>query len=114
MASEKTLEKRLRETVKKAGGMAIKIYCLSFTGLPDRFVLMPGGRLWIVELKSTGMDCSPRQKIVIPQLLKLGFKVWVIDTEDLLQELIYEMIGEYSLSPKFLLSIFEQKYLKAA
>jgi len=87
-ASEKLLEKKLRETVKKLGGLAIKFFVLSFTGFPDRIVLMPGGRIWFVELKSTGKKPTPRQEIVIGILRKLGFSVYVIDTQELLKEFL--------------------------
>ena len=82
MASEKVLENRLYDTVKKLGGLAIKIWCISFTGLPDRMLLMPGGKIWFVELKSTGKKPSKRQPFVIAQLRKLGFTVFVIDTDE--------------------------------
>lgn len=83
---EKTLEKNLRELVKRLGGIALKFFCMSFTGIPDRLVLMPGGRLWFVEVKSTGVKPSKRQEFVHTWLRKLGFEVWVIDTQELLNE----------------------------
>jgi hypothetical protein len=88
MSNEKLLEKKLREQVKKLGGLALKFWCLSFTGMPDRMVLMPGGRIWFVEMKSTGKQPNGRQKIVIPLLRKLGFNVWVINTQELLDEFL--------------------------
>jgi len=84
--NEKLIEKKLRELVKKLGGIALKFFCMSFTGMPDRIVLMPGGRIWFVELKSTGMKPTPRQAIVHAFLRKLGFEVWVIDTQEGLTE----------------------------
>lgn len=83
--NEKTIERRLRERVKQLGGIAVKFFVLSFTGFPDRIVLMPGGRIWFAELKSTGKTPSPRQETVIAMLRKLGFKVWVIDNEHTLE-----------------------------
>lgn len=86
--NEKLLEKKLREQVKKLGGLALKIYSAWFTGLPDRLILMPGGKLWFVELKSEGKKPTPRQTVVIGILLKLGFTVFVIDTQILLDEFL--------------------------
>lgn len=80
--NEKLIEKKIREGVKKLGGQAIKLVSPSFTGLPDRLVLMPGGRTWFVEIKSTGKKPSPRQKVVIEWLRKLGFTVFIIDTQE--------------------------------
>jgi len=78
--NEKTIERTLREKVKAAGGVALKFFSPSFTGLPDRLVLMPGGRVWFVELKAPGKKPKPRQVIVHTMLRKLGFNVEVIDT----------------------------------
>jgi len=91
MSIEKALEKRLRETVKKRGGLAIKIWCLSFTGFPDRIVLMPGARIFFVELKDTGKELSPVQAVVHAQLIKFGFDTRLIDTNEKLNDLFREI-----------------------
>lgn len=80
MESEKVIEKRLALEVKKLGGLALKFTSTFFTGVPDRIVLMPKGKIYFVELKSEGKKPTPRQVIVIGQLRLLGFKVFVIDT----------------------------------
>ena len=87
-ASEKTLEKKLREGVKRLKGIALKFHCLSFTGMPDRMVLMPKGRIYFVELKSEGKKPSPRQVIVHEMLRNLGFLVFVIDSEETLKNFL--------------------------
>lgn len=79
--NEKLIERKLREGVRQLGGMAIKITSPSFTGLPDRMVLMPGGRIWYVELKTTGRSLSPRQRQVASELKELGFDVRKIDNQ---------------------------------
>jgi hypothetical protein len=84
MTVEKTLENKLRNRVKKLGGIAIKLISPSLTGLPDRLVLLPGARIYFVELKSTGRKLSPMQVIVHKILIRLGFNPYVIDSEDLL------------------------------
>jgi hypothetical protein len=88
MANEKLLERKLREAVKKLGGWAVKFWVVNIAGFPDRIVLMPGGRVWFVEMKSTGKDPSPIQKVIQSKLRKLGFGVWVIDTQILLDEFL--------------------------
>lgn len=89
--NEKLIEKKLREKVKQLGGIAIKFSSFTFTGFPDRIVLMPGGRIWFAELKTTGKSLLPRQKIVIPMLRQLGFQVRVIDDEEGLQSFLEEI-----------------------
>lgn len=91
--SEKVLEKKLVSEVKKLGGIALKFWGVSITGFPDRFVLMPGGRLYLVELKSTGKSLSPRQQIVKKFLEEMGFAVEVIDSSTLLDNFL-KMIAE--------------------
>lgn len=89
--TEKAIEKKLREKIKKLGGLAIKFFALSFTGFPDRIVLMPGGRIWFVETKSTGKKPEKKQLIIHAMLRRLGFSVWVIDTQELLDEFFQEV-----------------------
>lgn len=79
-ASEKTFENRLPGHVKKLGGVAIKFWSNVFTGMPDRMVLMPGGRIYFVELKSEGQYLKKNQKPRCRMLRRLGFMVWVIST----------------------------------
>jgi len=86
--TEKLLEKKLREEVKKLGGLALKFFSASFTGMPDRIILMPGARVAFAEIKTTGKTQSPRQRIVARMLRKLGFRVDVIDTLELLTDFL--------------------------
>jgi hypothetical protein len=88
---EKTGERKLRVAVERQKGIAIKIFSQWFTGLPDRLVLMPGGRVYWVELKTTGKKPSPRQEVVIAMLRRLGFEVWVIDTDEILEKFLSEI-----------------------
>lgn len=86
--TEKYIESRLRNEVKKLGGIAIKFLPISFNGLPDRIVLMPGGKLSFVELKRPGKVPSAIQFFVMAKLIKLGFKVLVINSIESLNEFI--------------------------
>lgn len=89
--NEKLIERKLYNSVKKAGGIAIKFTSPSMSGVPDRIVLMPGGRVWFAELKTTGEKLRPIQVVIIGMLRKLGFSVWVIDTQELLDEFLKEI-----------------------
>jgi hypothetical protein len=80
MKSEKSIEKTFCNHIKKHGGLAIKFHSAFFTGMPDRLVFLPGGRFELVELKAEGKKASPRQVLVHTQLECLGFKVWVVDS----------------------------------
>lgn len=79
--NEKLIDRKLCEAVKKLGGLAVKLWSPTFTGMPDRLILLPGGKVCFAEFKSTGKVLKPRQKIVIALLQKLGFTVFVIDDQ---------------------------------
>ena len=91
MASEKLLERKCCEAVRSAGGQALKLLAVNFTGLPDRLMLLPGGLAVFVEFKSTGEGLRDRQKLVRGIIEKLGFRYEVIDTKDLLTKFISEL-----------------------
>ncbi len=76
--SEKNIEKRLGTEVKKLGGWSLKLLP-SVTGLPDRLVLLPGGRMLFVELKTTKAKPRKVQLVIHGKLRRLGFRVEVID-----------------------------------
>lgn len=86
--SEKLIERKLRKGVKALGGIALKFFSIAFTSMPDRIVLMPGGRIYFVELKSAGKTPSARQQVVIRFLKKLGFEVYIIADEQKLSEFL--------------------------
>lgn len=89
--NEKKIEKKLRLEVDKLGGIAIKLQSQYYTGLPDRMILMPGGRIRFAEIKTTGKKPTPRQNIVHQELRGLGFQVDVIDNEAGLQRFLEEL-----------------------
>ena len=80
--NEKYIELKFRTEVKKRGGIAIKFISPGFDGVPDRIVLMQGGRIAFVELKAPGKKMSPKQIKRKGQLEELGFSVYTIDTID--------------------------------
>jgi hypothetical protein len=80
---EATIENRFRLAVKSRGGLAIKLVAVSFTGLPDRLVLLPKGRLFFAEFKYGRGKLSVRQEAVIRVLRGLGFEVWIINEENI-------------------------------
>lgn len=88
---EREIERRLVETVKKKGGIAPKWVSPGFDGVPDRLIFLPRGRFAMVELKREGEKPRPLQVARHNLFRKLGFKVYVIDgvegIEDMLDEL---------------------------
>jgi hypothetical protein len=52
--NEKQVELKLVTETRKKGGLAVKFVSPSFSGMPDRLVLLPGGKLAFVEVKAPG------------------------------------------------------------
>lgn len=76
---EKDIEHKLvTETVRRRG-VALKFVSPGCIGVPDRIVMLPGGKMGFVELKAPGKKPRPIQVCRITQLRRLGFKVFVID-----------------------------------
>ena len=73
---ERNVERKLTSGVKALGGWAIKGDILP--GFPDRIVLLPGGRLELIELKRVGGRLSKIQIAVHKRLERLGFPVLVL------------------------------------
>lgn len=61
MESEKATEKYLRDEIRKIGGRAYKFVSPGNTGVPDRLVCLPGGKVVFIELKSEGKHSTPMQ-----------------------------------------------------
>ena len=76
---EKAIEKKLVMAAKRRGGMAVKFTSPGTNGMPDRIVLLPGGRMGFVELKAPGKKPRLVQELRMRQLRRLGFFAAVID-----------------------------------
>ncbi len=76
---EKAIEKKLVMAAKRRGGMAVKFTSPGTNGMPDRIVLLPGGRMGFVELKAPGKKPRLVQELRMRQLRRLGFYAAVID-----------------------------------
>lgn len=91
---EKTVETYLRRRVKEAGGLALKLVCPGWIGVPDRLILMPGGRAHFAETKDLGKKPRPRQKYVHGVLRRLGFMVFVPDSYTSVDNMMIWITGD--------------------
>ena len=79
---EKIIEQKLVGAVRTAGGIAPKLTCPGFDGMPDRLVLLPEGKIGFVEVKAPGKQPRPLQVARHALLRRLGFKVYVLDAPE--------------------------------
>ncbi len=90
---ESVIESRLRQEAKKRGGMALKFVSPGMNGVPDRIVLLPGGKMAFVELKAPGKVPRALQEKRMGQLRKLGFLVYVLDGTERIGGILDEIQG---------------------
>ena len=88
---EREVERKLVRDVKAVGGMAIKLTSPSVDGLPDRLVLLNGGKIGFVELKAPGKKPRVLQVKRMTDLQALGFKVFVVDEKSQIGGVIDEI-----------------------
>ena len=91
---EKEIEKKLTQAVKCMGGLALKFISPGYDGVPDRIVLFPGGRIAFVEVKAPGKTLRPLQVRRKRQLESLGFKVYVLDAAEQIDEILKAIGGD--------------------
>lgn len=88
---EKAIEQKLVRAVKAIGGIAPKLISPGFDGMPDRLILLPGGRIGFVEVKRHGEKPRPLQRARRGLLRRLGFRVFVLDNEEQIGGIIREI-----------------------
>lgn len=86
--SEKYLEGLLVKRTKYLGCLCLKYSNGNETGYPDRMVLLPGGDLLWVEVKSAGKKLRPIQGARKKQLEAIGHEVYVVDSLESLDTVI--------------------------
>ncbi len=88
---EKEIEKKLVTAVRMMDGVAVKFVSPGYAGMPDRLVLLPGGRMAFVEVKRPGEKPRPLQEARHRLLRRLGFKVYVLDSVEKIGGIIDEI-----------------------
>ena len=90
---EREIERKLVAKTKAAGGIAPKFTSPGFDGMPDRLLLLPGGKMGFVETKAPGKKPRPLQLARHRLLRRLGFKVYVIDGVEQIAPILDEIGG---------------------
>ena len=89
---EKEIEKKLVEETKRRKGLALKFVSPGFDGMPDRILLLPGGKIAFVEVKAPGRQPRPLQLVRHATLRRLGFQVFVLDDELMIKKILEEVM----------------------
>lgn len=92
--AEKDIERFLVNGVKKLGGVAYKFVSPGNAGVPDRLIVMPGGRVYFVELKTDAGYATVLQKRQMDRLLHLGCDVNLVRGLDEVMALLGRLAGE--------------------
>lgn len=91
MMNEKTIEKKLVEKVKSIGGLCFKFVSPGNSGVPDRLILIADKKIAFVEVKAKGKKPRPLQVRMIEKIRGLGFKVFVLDDETMIEVILDEI-----------------------
>ena len=94
---EKYIEQKLVKAVKEKSGLAPKFVAVGMDGMPDRLVLMYGGKLAFVEVKSKGKKLRPLQERRKRQLEQLGFLHFTLDDEKQIDEILNALTSDLGL-----------------
>ena len=90
---ERDVEQRFTREVKRriTGALCWKLVSPGNAGVPDRLVLLPGGRVVFVELKRPGEKPRPLQVATHSKLRRLGFRVYgCVDSVERVEDVVRE------------------------
>jgi VRR-NUC domain len=71
---EHYIEQHCRAIATAAGGLLLKLSPVACAGIPDRMLLLPGGRVIFIEFKQPGRYLKPLQRFWRDWLVKRGFR----------------------------------------
>ena len=92
---ERDIEQKLVKAVKAAGGICPKFVSPGTDGMPDRIILLPGGRIGFAEVKFPGKKPRVLQVRRHRQIRKLGVPVFVLDDPEQIPGIIREVTEWY-------------------
>ena len=75
---ESAIEARLVRMVRELGGLCFKFVSPGNPGVPDRLIILPGGRVVFVELKTEVGRLANIQKWQLDEMRKRGADVRVL------------------------------------
>ncbi len=85
---EKEIEAHIVTYAKSKGILVYKFTSPSKRSVPDRIFVLPGGRVFFMELKRLGQHPTPGQRVEINKLQLQGATVYVVDSAKRGKEII--------------------------
>ena len=79
---ERDIERYLVRRTIEHGGVAYKWVSPGHVGVADRIVLLPGGVVWFVELKTATGRLSPLQKVFAADMRRMRMNYIVIRSKE--------------------------------
>jgi len=110
---ESAVESYLEKQMKKIGGRAYK-FPPAVRGNPDRIVLFPFGRIYLVELKRAGKKPEPAQVLWHQRAFDMGHVVHVIDSREMVDDFIAWAQSHYDAAPIVQRNAMNRRYKEEA
>lgn len=85
---EKELEAYLVKRVKELGGRSYKWVSPGNVGVPDRIVMLPGGRIIFIELKQPGKKPTAVQRVVMAHIRSMDLRATWTDSKEGVDEIL--------------------------
>jgi hypothetical protein len=79
---ERDIERYLVRRTIEHGGVAYKFVSPGRVGVADRIVLLPGGVVWFVELKTATGRLSPLQNVFAADMRRMGANYIVLRSKE--------------------------------
>lgn len=90
---ERDIEAYLVRRVKERGGKAYKFVSPTNRGVSDRLVVLPGGYVWFVEVKTEGGRVSPLQRVFADEVKALGCNYALVWSKEDVDEFVQSASG---------------------
>lgn len=91
---ERVIERALFRGVAKLGGYCYKWISPGANGVPDRLVVLPGGRILFVETKAPNGVVDELQRYQLQKLQGLGAEVRIVASQEDVMTLLAELRGD--------------------
>lgn len=97
---ESQIEAKLVRVVRNQGGLCFKFVSPGNPGVPDRLIILPGGRVVFVELKTEIGRLANIQKWQLAEMQKRGADVRVLKGLDQVKRFVEEEVMPNEVHPR--------------